>query len=185
MEERRKLRAAKKLQTKRASALSSDTTVTDEPVPMDDPNDKNLESLTEEMQIEDAAHDNDDAPNEQDVAELQDHIAKSSGLKATTAVEIDSDNESVATCAQGNTSNKPTQDTRHSVNDGLDGYSRAPSKHIFYCKLEMYTAPSETPTAQTKATMAMILTTILKIDTSAKIYVFKDERNKSFINNPT
>lgn len=101
--------------------------------------------------------------------ELRAHIAQ---VQIQASPSKESDDDSVSTQAQGNKKTNQAQQSRRSVQEGLDGYSRTPSNHVLFCKLKIYTAASETPTAQTRNTFGMILTTLLKINSSVKIYVF-------------
>lgn len=63
---------------------------------------------------------------------------------------------------------------RRSVNDGRDGYVRAPSKHILYCKAKILIPACDTPTEKKRSIFGMVLTTLLKVDTSVKIDLYKD-----------
>ena len=75
--------------------------------------------------------------------------------------------------------------TRRDVNKRLDGYKRSPSKHVFFCKAKVMVPESETPTKKMREALGKILTTLLKIDSSVKLYEYMDERNMKFLNDPT
>ena len=73
---------------------------------------------------------------------------------------------------------------KRSVNKGLDGYKKPPAKTILYCKAKISVPQNESPTQKLRTSSTTVLTTLLKIDTSAKIFKYKDKTNMSFINHP-
>ena len=73
---------------------------------------------------------------------------------------------------------------KRSVNNGLDGYKKPPAKPILYCKAKISVPQNESPTQKLHSSLAMILTTLLKIDTSAKIFKYKDKTSMLSINYP-
>ena len=74
---------------------------------------------------------------------------------------------------------------RRSVNNGLDGYKKTPSKHVIFCKAKIAVPESDTPTKKMREAIGKLHTTLLKIDTSVKLYTYMDKTNKTFINNPS
>ena len=105
------------------------------------------------------------------------------------SVQSNISNESDTTVSHTNRTENPSTSSstthKRDVNSGLDGYTKTPSKHVIFCKAKITVPDSNTPTKKMREAIGTLLTTLLKIDTSVKLYEYMDKANKKFINNPT
>ena len=148
-------------------------------------NDQDSTSENEDALLHDKSLEEQEAA---DADALQVHIDKCRKISAHSSPSNQDGYGSDQTQTQGNGRSRTFAEfagSRKSVTGGLDGYSRTPSKHVLFCKAKILVPESETLTAKTRSTFGMILTTLLKVDTSVKFYLYKDEKNRTFINNPT
>ena len=168
------------------STTATNSTMNDDPDHQDSPSEMEFETNEREDSIL-----SDKTLEEQEAADanaLLAHINKSRKTHPNSSPNNNDGYNSDETQNQGNGRSRSYAEvatSRRPVNDGLDGYSRTPSKHVLFCKAKILVPESETPAAKTRSTFGMILTTLLKIDASVKIYVYKDDRNRTFINNST
>lgn len=117
--------------------------------------------------------------NGQKMAESTDEDDDDSSFKSTDSVS--SEDTVTHTNKRKSTRNKKKRD----INQGLDGYTTTPSKHISYCKAKVAVPESDSPTKKMREALGKILVTLLKIDTSLKLYEYMDKTNRKFINNPS
>ena len=104
------------------------------------------------------------------------------------SVQSHNSESSDATITRNNASSPSSQSSssnRRNVNQGLDGYTKTPSKHVCFCKAKIAVPESESPTKKMREALGKVLTTLLKIDTNMKLYEYKDKSTKKIINNPS